>query len=93
MIYLTLILLSIIAFFILRTIYRRIKGICILFKRGKKREAWKAIFRIVILIFIISIGIALIKYIMILGVIILTVAVMMISGSSKYDVPSYYYDD
>jgi hypothetical protein len=91
--YIPLILLTIIAFFILRAIYRKIKGICVLFKRGKKREAWKVIFRTARFLLVVVIGIALIKYMMISGVIILTVAIMMISGSSKHDVPSYYYDD
>ena len=86
-----LILLTGIVFAMIRAIYFRIRGIYELFKRGRKRDAWKAVIRDIRRLVALVIGLVLIKYMMILGIIFLLITILRIPHNS--DIPSYYYDD
>lgn len=83
-----------IAFFLLRLVYLRIKEPCVLFKKGEKREAWGAILRSARQLAVIAAGIALIKYIMILGIIIVMWAIIAeMPGDNNNGIPPHYYDN
>ena len=90
MIYLWIIIMLLIIFGVARFIFLRIRNICRLFKNNRRREGWRAIFRIILLLAVVGAGIYFIKVIAFIGVAIIVFAIM--SGNRNTDYP-YHYDD